>query len=196
MVGLSKGGIEGLDEVGGNGGKVVELGKQGEAKEEERNEERNDEVVSSWRRCHKIWLMKARDTENNIAILVAGVVLMLVGEGILNWGGWLVILWMMSGWPGIFWYGLVVGVILSGMIGGSLGLASLVILVVLLLFSVLKRDGGEEKLKVVLVLALVGWLVDKMLGMSWSWWEILLSGGLYYLLSAWLGKQDSLSVRS
>jgi len=140
--------------------------------------------------------MKARDTENNIAILVAGVVLMLVGEGVLNWGGWLVVLWMMSGWSGIFWYGLAVGVILSGMTGGSLGLASLVILAVLLLFSVLKQDGGEEKLKVVVLLAVVGWLVDRILGMSWSWWEILLNGGLYYLLSAWLGKQNGLSVRN
>ena len=55
--------------------------------------------------------MKRKGTGNNIAILIAGVVLMLVGEGVFKWGGWLVVLLMVSDWEGAFWYAVILGVV-------------------------------------------------------------------------------------
>lgn len=140
--------------------------------------------------------MKRRGTENNIAILIVGVVLMLVGEGVFRWGGWLVVLLMVSDWEGSFWYAVILGVVLAGMNGTGLGWTSLVLLGVVLVFRLMR--GVVEESRVVMILALggIGWLVDMLLGMSWSWVEVLMSGGLFWLMSAWWRKQGDLSVRS
>jgi len=140
--------------------------------------------------------MKRKGTENNIAILIVGVVLMLVGEGVFKWGGWLVVLLMVSGWEGAFWYAVILGVVLAGMNGTGLGWTSLVLLGVSLVFRLMKEIVEESRLMTVLILGGVGWLVDKLLGMSWSWVEILMSGGLFLLVSLWWRRRSDLSVRS
>jgi len=140
--------------------------------------------------------MKRKGTENNIAILIIGVVLMLVGEGVFRWGGWLVVLLMISEWEGAFWYAVILGVVLAGMNGTGLGWTSLVLLGVVLVFRLMRGVVEESRLVTILALGGVGWLVDKSLGMSWSWVEILMSGGLFWLVSAWWQKQGDLSVRN
>jgi hypothetical protein len=133
--------------------------------------------------------MKRRGTENNIAILIAGVVLMLVGEGVFRWGGWLVVLLLVSEWEGAFWYAVILGMVLAGMNGTGLGWTSLVLLGVSLIFRLMKGVVEESRLITVLVLGIVGWLVDKLLGMSWSWMEMLASGVLFWLVSVWWKKR-------
>jgi len=140
--------------------------------------------------------MKRRGTENNIAILIAGVVLMLVGEGVFRWGGWLVVLLLVSEWEGAFWYAVILGMVLAGMNGTGLGWTSLVLLGVSLIFRLMKGVVEESRLITVLVLGIVGWLVDKLLGMSWSWMEMLASGVLFWLVSVWWKKEGDLSVRN
>ena len=140
--------------------------------------------------------MKRRGTENNIAILIAGVVLMLVGEGVFRWGGWLVVLLLVSEWEGAFWYADILGMVLAGMNGTGLGWTSLVLLGVSLIFRLMKGVVEESRLITVLVLGMVGWLVDKLLGMSWSWMEMLASGVLFWLVSVWWKKEGDLSVRN
>ncbi|GEM_PF-2283279 len=140
--------------------------------------------------------MKRRGTENNIAILIAGVVLMLVGEGVFRWGGWLVVLLVVSEWEGAFWYAVILGMVLAGMNGTGLGWTSLVLLGVSLIFRLMKGVVEESRLITVLVLGIVGWLVDKLLGMSWSWMEMLASGVLFWLVSVWWKKEGDLSVRN
>ena len=167
-----------------------------EGKKEEGNEERSKDLVLSLCRCHKIWLMKRKGTGNNIAILIIGVVLMLVGEGVFKWGGWLVVLLMVSEWEGVFWYAVILGMVLAGMNGTGLGWTSLVLLGVSLVFRSMKGIVDESRLMTVLILGGIGWLVDRLLGMSWSWVEILLSGGLFWLVSSWWGKRSDLSVRN
>lgn len=139
--------------------------------------------------------MRNRGTENNIAILIAGVVLMLVGEGVFRWGGWLVVLLMMSEWEGIFWYSVILGVVLAGMNGIGLGLTSLVLLSVSLGFRLMKGVVGESRVVTILILGVSGWLADRLLGMSWSWLEVLMSGGLFWLMSVWWEKGRDLSIR-
>jgi len=90
--------------------------------------------------------MKRRGTENNIAILIAGVVLMLVGEGVFRWGGWLVVLLLVSEWEGAFWYAVILGMVLAGMNGTGLGWTSLVLLGVSLIFRLMKGVVEESRL--------------------------------------------------
>lgn len=139
--------------------------------------------------------MKRRGTENNIAILIVGVVLMLVGEGVFRWGGWLVMLLLMSDWEGIFWYAVILGVVLAGMNGTGLGWTSLVLLGVSLVFRLINGVMEDGWLVTMLVLGVAGWLVDKLLGMSWSWLEVLMSGVLFWLMSVWWEKSSDLSIR-
>lgn len=139
--------------------------------------------------------MKRRGTENNIAILIIGVVLMLVGEGVFRWGGWLVVLLLISDWEGIFWYAVILGVVLAGMNGVGLGWTSLVLLGVSLVFRLINGVMEDGWLVTMLVLGVAGWLVDKLLGMSWSWLEVLMSGILFWLMSVWWEKSSDLSIR-
>lgn len=139
--------------------------------------------------------MKRRGTENNIAILIVGVVLMLVGEGVFRWGGWLVVLLLISDWEGIFWYAVILGVVLAGMNGVGLGWTSLVLLGVSLVFRLINGVMEDGWLVTMLVLGVASWLVDKLLGMSWSWLEVLMSGILFWLMSVWWEKSSDLSIR-
>lgn len=141
-------------------------------------------------------LMKKRGTGNNIAILIIGVVLMLAGEGVFRWGGWLVVLLMVSEWEGAFWYAVILGVVLAGMNGTGLGWTSLVLLGMVLVFRLMRGMIEESRLVTILVLGGMGWLVDRLLGMSWSWMEILMSGGLFLLMFTWWQKRDDLSIRN
>jgi len=140
--------------------------------------------------------MTRRCEENNIAILIIGVVLMLVGEGVFRWGGWLVVLLMVSEWEGAFWYAVILGVVLAGMNGTGLGWTSLVLLGAVLVFRLMKGAIEESRLVTVLVLGGMSWVVDRLLGMSWSWVEMLMSGGLFWLMSVWWKRQGDLSVRN
>ncbi|KKU27834.1 MAG: hypothetical protein UX41_C0042G0002 [Candidatus Collierbacteria bacterium GW2011_GWE1_46_18] len=138
-------------------------------------------------------LIMNQDKNTIKAILALGVAVIL-GEGILGWGIYWPILLMLSDWDGIFWLGLIVGILVAIFGAISVGLPSLFIVVVLGLSSFsLRTKRGSEMWLVLISLAANG-LMDKIFGLSWGLVEMVGVLVAAILVFSWEGRGDSIKV--
>jgi len=132
--------------------------------------------------------------KNNIKAIVAVGVAVILGEGVLGWGLYWPLLLMLTDWDGIYWLGLLVGVMVSVYSATTVGLPSLFIVAVLgaVSFFLGVRRGSEWWL---ILISLVANLVfDKLFGLSWNIVESLLILVTTFLVISWEDKAESIKV--
>lgn len=135
-----------------------------------------------------------KQSKNTIKNILAVVVAVAIGEGVLGWGVYWPFLLVLVGWNGVGWLAVGVGVLLSVLNGIAVGLPSLFLVVVVgglsLLMPVWKGTGW-----VLAVLSLTANLVfDLLFGFKWSWLEILPVAGAGLLAVAWFERSDALRI--
>lgn len=133
--------------------------------------------------------------QNNTILALVGVVVVLLSN--LTVGGlWLwVVLWGLRREPWVYWYGLVGGVLWSGVGGYVWGLPSLFIIVGLLIFKGVEELAGEKRyagLFAVVGMVLVGGLLMKV---GVGWWGVFSTVGWYAVASWWLGLNSELRLK-
>jgi len=133
--------------------------------------------------------------KNTIKVILAVVVSVILGEGVLGWGIYWPILLVLVDWGGIYWLGLGLGILISVLTVMNLGLPSLFIVILLGLVSfLLKLRKGLEWWLIVISLIANG-LFDRIFGLTWSVVEMLVVLVVAIVVFSWETKSDSIKVR-
>jgi len=133
--------------------------------------------------------------KNTIKVIIAVLVSVVLGEGILGWGIFWPVLFLLVDWVGVYWLALVVGLLISVFEGIGVGWPSLVMVAVLgvmqVVFGMKKGDIGW-----LMVLAVVANLVfDWIFGLKWNLLEMFAVIVTAAAVVGWEGKAESISVR-
>ncbi len=116
--------------------------------------------------------MKKTQTKDTIAKIILSLVLLFLGEGLFGFGlYWPVIMSVGLVSKRGYWYGFVLGILVSGVTRSSLGLASLLIVSSLFLFGRLRERVRENVGLIGLVAVGFNLAADKTMGLSWSVFE-------------------------
>ena len=116
------------------------------------------------------------------------------GEGGMSWGLYWPILLSLSGWDGVYWLGLSLGVLLSVIGAVSVGLPSLFVVVVLAGAGYLSGSGGRMSGWLIVISLAANFLFDRMFGLPWSIWEAAGVLGVALFIFGREGKEESISV--
>ena len=138
-------------------------------------------------------LIMNQDKNTIKAVLAIGVAVIL-GEGVLGWGLYWPLLLMLSDWDGIFWLGLIVGILVAIFGAIPVGLPSLFIVVVLGLASFLLRTKRGSEVWLILISLAANLLMDKIFGLSWSLIEMVGVLAVGILVFSWEGRGESIKV--
>lgn len=126
--------------------------------------------------------MKSTQSKDIIGKIVISLSLFLIGEGVFNWGGYIVVLLLLP--TGNYWYAFVLGLFLSALSSSVPGLASLILVLAVFVYG---RVSSSIRLNPILLLvfgSLVNWLLDTATRSHWSFLEIVLNMVLVVVLAA------------
>ena len=128
--------------------------------------------------------MRKTQTKDTIGKIVLSLALLLIGEGFFGFGlFWPVLFSLVLTTKKTYWLGFFIGLILSVMTGTALGLASLVIVSGLFIFERWRWGVLRDNVWLSGLAAVVfGFIVDRILGLSWGVAEGLINFGLTWLL--------------
>ena len=119
----------------------------------------------------------------------------LLGEGILGWGLYWPILLVLDRWDGVFWLAALVGIFIAVLNGQMVGLPSLLIIVFLGLLALVPAGLRDNVVVFALVSVILNLVTDKILGLSWTVWEMLGVALFSVLVTKIFDKWEGVHVR-
>lgn len=140
--------------------------------------------------------MRKTQTKNTTQRIVLSLIFLVLGETIFSAGlYWPVLfsLFFVKGSP--YWYGLVFGILISLLTSTPLGLASVIIVVGMFVFSLIKTVAASNVLMLSLSAVVFGLLTDLFLSLSWGWLELTGSVILVWILWRLNYFDDDLALR-
>jgi hypothetical protein len=133
-------------------------------------------------------------SKNTIKSVLTVLVLAVFGEGILGWGVYWPFLLVLLNWGGVYWLAFAVGILISVLLGVSVGLPSLFILVVVGGLSLVMNARKEIGWVIVAISVLANVVFDIVFGFGWSFWEIaavIVSG---VLAISWFERSETIRI--
>lgn len=133
-------------------------------------------------------------TKNIIKTVAIVLLALFLGEGVFGLGIYWPIFFLLIDWAGVYWFSVAFGIFISLLTELKVGLPSLF---VLLTTAVISNFVGVKKSSrnLLVVLGVVGNLLfDKMFGLSWSFWEMILVFGVGMVAVRGLDKQDVIRI--
>ena len=112
-----------------------------------------------------------KQSKNTIKVVIAVLLSVSFGEGVLGWGLYWPFLLLLLDWSGVYWLSLVVGIFVSIFRGISVGLPSVFILLVVGTLSMLMSSRRETGTMILIMAVIANFVFDKMFGFGVSMWE-------------------------
>ncbi len=111
-------------------------------------------------------------SKNTIKAILAVIISLLLGEGVLGWGIYWPFLLILLDWSGIYWFTLVMGILISVLRSLPVGLPSLFLLVVIGGLSIVMNMRKEVSWIMIVMAVIANFIFDKVFGLSWSFGEL------------------------
>jgi len=138
--------------------------------------------------------MSDRQSKNTIKIILAVLLSVIFGEGVMGWGIYWPFLLMLLDWKWVYWLAFVVGIFVSVFRGISVGLPSVFLLLVVGLLSILMSSRREIGIVILVVAVIANFLFDKAFGFGSSIWEIIAVIMFGSLGMRWFEKSESIKI--
>lgn len=127
--------------------------------------------------------MKKTHFKDTIGKIVLSLLLLFLGESIFNYGlYWPLLFSLVMITRKTYYFVFILGVLVSSLTSSSLGLASLILVSGLFIFERLRVSLGNRLWLTGLVAFGFSFLTDRILGLSWGWFEGALNVALVVLL--------------
>ncbi len=141
--------------------------------------------------------MKQSQSKDTIGKIVILAVLLLVGEGVFNWGGYWVLFLLLPLESGMsYWIGFSAGILVSQLTTAPLGLASGVIVALMFVFSRLAGQVRSRPVVVFLFAVAANYLTDRLSHSNWSYTEIIATAVLVFILASTGYLKEELRLRA
>jgi len=133
--------------------------------------------------------------KNIIKTVVAVAVAAIIGEGILGWGLYWPFLLLLIEWDGVFWLAFFIGILVGSFSGVPVGFASLFMLAAVGAVHLFAGWKKGTSLELAVFSIVLNFLFDKVFGLSWSIWEMVLVFICAIVVFGWESKAESIRVR-
>ena len=114
-----------------------------------------------------------KQNKNIIKTLTALLAAVIVGEGVLGWGVYWIVILSLIEWGGVFWLGLALGIVVGVLNMVSVGFSGLFVLAVLTVAYLWQGKGGAARGWLVLVSVIANLMYDKVFGLPWNIGEMV-----------------------
>lgn len=129
--------------------------------------------------------MLDKHSKNTIKAILAVLVSVFVGEGVLGIGIFWPFLFILLDWRTVYWFVLVLGVIISGLYRIPVGLPSLFLVTVIGGLSFILSSRKENGWMILLISLVCNYVFDLVFGLGWTAWEILATLIAWFVSSKW-----------
>ena len=133
-------------------------------------------------------------TKNIIKPIVWAVLGLFLGEGVFGLGLFWPFLLLLIDWSGVYWFGLVFGILLSLVTGVEIGLPSLFLVLGLGLLSLFVGVKKSSQWSIIFLGVILNLIFDILFGLSWSLWEMLIIFGIGFWVVRGLDKQETIRI--
>ena len=138
--------------------------------------------------------MSDRQSKNTIKIILAVLLSVIFGEGVMGWGLYWPFLLMLLDWKGVYWLAFFTGIFVSVFRGISVGLPSVFLLLVVGMMSILMSSKREMGLVILVVAVIANFVFDRVFGFGSSIWETIAVIVFGFVGMRWFEKSESIRI--
>lgn len=138
--------------------------------------------------------MSDRQTKNITKAIATVLLCVLVGEGIFGLGFFWPFLLIMLEWRGVYWLSFVVGVLISAIYRIPVGLPSMFLVIVTGGLSLIFGSRKETGLVILIVSLLAGFVFDKVFGLPWGVFDVVVTTLAWFVAVNWFEKGESIKI--
>lgn len=140
--------------------------------------------------------MKPSQSKDTIVKIILVALLYFIGEGIFDWGGYLIFLLLLPAERAfVYWYAMFLGLMAATLSSGVIGLASVVLILAVFIYSRIGVARRSNPLVLWVFAAGTNFILDLVNHSHWSYGEILASGVLVFILAASGYLKEEASIR-
>lgn len=138
--------------------------------------------------------MMEKQSKNTIKVIIAVLLAVIFGEGVMGWGLYWSFLFLLLDSPYIYWLSFIVGIFVSIFRGISVGLPSVFILVVVGGLSLLMSSRREMGIVILVAAVVSNFLFDKFFGFGTSFLETLMIILCTVVGMRWFEKSETIRI--
>jgi len=139
-------------------------------------------------------MFKHLQSKNTIKSILAVLLAVILGEGVLSWGLYWPFLLLLLDFSGVYWLAFIVGIFVSVFRGIPVGLPSVFLLVVIGVMSLLVSSRRELGLLILVVAVIANIVFDLVFGFGTSIWEIVALAVCGLMGMRWFERGESIRI--
>lgn len=118
--------------------------------------------------------MKLTHSKDTIVFLFLAAAVIILGEGIFRWGGYWVFVLLLAGHGKVsYWWGFILGILVSLFTGSLLGLVSIFVIIVMGIYGTFSLSIRNNPWIIFVLAVIINLTTDQVLKLGWSPFEIL-----------------------